>query len=312
MIDISRKYPGFRQAVAEARVYLPEEARRRVRENDIPKGDLISFCRAVAMLAAKKTPELLPFCHPILLDYLDLDGRMEEDDLVLTVTVRAVDRTGVEVEAMTAAAMAALNAYDMLKPVCEGVEIRGVRLREKRGGKTQFLRELATFDQPVGVAIIVLSDSVAAGRKEDRAGRAIEEALAAYPARVVSYEVMPDDPDRLVQRVRELVDHSGIRLIITSGGTGIGPRDRTVQALEPLLDRKLVGIGEWVRRYGGMRTPLAVLSNALCGLIGTTLVLCLPGSSRGARESMDSLDPWFFHLFKVIEKGYRHEGVDND
>jgi len=99
--------------------------------------------------------------------------------------------------------------------------------------------------------------------------------------------------------------------VITCGGTGLGPKDLTISTLRPMLDREMEGIGEWIRQYGGRRTPLANLSNALCGLIGTTLVLALPGSSRGARESMDSLYPWFFHLFKVIEKGYRHQSIDN-
>src|SRR3990172_4710018 len=166
----------------------------------------------------------------------------------------------------------------------------------KKGGKSDYRPPL---DPPVTAAMIVLSDTVAAGRKEDRAGKAVVAALEAEPGvRVGAYEVLPDDPDRLTAKVRELVA-SDVALVITVGGTGLGDADLTVEALRPLLDREIPGVMEAARAFGQRRTLYAMLSRGVAGMIGNTLVITFPGSTGGAVETYQALFPAVLHIFEV-------------
>jgi molybdenum cofactor synthesis domain-containing protein len=187
----------------------------------------------------------------------------------------------------------------MLKPHTQELEIRAVKLVEKRGGKSDWRDELKP---PVKAYVIVLSDSVAAGVKEDRAGKAVISVLEQEPSvELAGYDVLPDDPERLKALVEKLISN-GVDLILTVGGTGLAPTDLTVEALKPMIEREVPGIMEAARAYGQRRTPYAMLSRGIAGMIKNTLILTLPGSSRGAKETMDALFPAVLHLFSVLRK----------
>ena len=117
-----------------------------------------------------------------------------------------------------------------------------------------------------------------------------------------SYEVLPDDKDLIVRKLKELCDQ-GVLLILTTGGTGLGPRDVTVEATREVIDREVPGIAETMRRFGQARTPYAMLSRGIVGLAGSTLMINLPGSSRGVAESMDAIFPALFHLYPMMRGG---------
>lgn len=259
--------------------------------------------RAAAMLGVKRTPDLLPFCHPIPILHTNVQIELEASGVRIKVEVATIARTGVEVEAMTAAAVGALNVYDMVKPIDKTAHIGAVRLLEKSGGKSDFQ---TTFDRPIRAGILVVSDSVAKGSKADKAGAAVREMLAGQGIAIGVEAIVPDEPRQIADHVVQWADHDRLDLVFTVGGTGLGPRDRTPEAIAPLLERTIEGVAEAIRAYGRQRTPHANLSRAIAGQRGTTLIVTLPGSTRGAQESIEALLPWALHIIHVFDKSYRH------
>jgi cyclic pyranopterin phosphate synthase len=138
MVDVGAKDVGARRAVARAEVRMSPETAARVARGDAPKGDVIGVARIAGVQAAKRTGELIPLCHPVGLDHVDVDATVDAEGGVITLvaTASVTARTGVEMEAMTAASVAALTVYDMVKGVERGVEIASVVLLEKSGGRS--------------------------------------------------------------------------------------------------------------------------------------------------------------------------------
>ncbi|MDQ4148397.1 MAG: cyclic pyranopterin monophosphate synthase MoaC [Actinomycetota bacterium] len=136
MVDVSSKNIGAREAVAAAFVSMTPETVQIVREGGLSKGDALGVAKIAGIMAAKKTADLIPLCHPLALTGIDVDLVLEEGGVRITSTVRTADRTGVEMEALTAAAVAALTVYDMCKAVDKGIRIEGVELVSKLGGKS--------------------------------------------------------------------------------------------------------------------------------------------------------------------------------
>ncbi|MBL7953067.1 MAG: bifunctional molybdenum cofactor biosynthesis protein MoaC/MoaB [Flavobacteriales bacterium] len=303
MIDITHKPTTLREATATALVTVSQSATiAAVKEKRVPKGEVLESARVAALFGVKKTHEMIPDCHPLPIEHAECTFAVGEQEILVTMRVRTIYRTGVEVEAMHGASVAALTIYDMLKPIDKGVVITGIRLVEKKGGKSDWTDR---FDVPLKAGVLVISDGVASGKKEDKAGAAIAERLAKLDVEVSQQAVVADEPDAIAARVREW-SNSGLDLILTTGGTGLSPRDRTPEALAPLLDREVPGIMEVARSYGQERMPWAMMSRGIAGMIGRTLVITLPGSTRGAKETMDALFPFAMHIIKVQEHAFRH------
>ena len=150
-------------------------------------------------------------------------------------------------------------------------------------------------------AVIVTSDGTSAGKREDKSGRIIVERLRSYGVEA-SYEILPDDEEKIASLLHELVG-DGADLIVTTGGTGLGPRDVTVEATRRVVEREAPGIAEACRTYGQNRTPYAMLSRGLAGVAGKTIIVNLPGSSRGAEESMSAIFPALFHAYPMLRGG---------
>lgn len=302
MVDITHKNNTLRAATAQAVVKVGSaETIAAIQENRVPKGDVFAMSRAAGLLGVKKTPELLPDCHPMPIEYTDIFYEIDGLLIRILVTVKTIYKTGVEVEAMHGASVVALNIYDMLKPLDKEIEIEGIRLLEKKGGKSSFpnmeVGELSA-------AVVVCSDSVSNGEAEDRSGKAIQHKLEDLGIANVSIEVIPDE----LEEIREKAQYwSGkqVGLLIFTGGTGFSERDVTPEALLPLLDKQAKGIEEAIRAYGQNRMPFAMLSRSVAGTIKNTLVLALPGSVGGVKESMDAIFPGVLHIFKVLQ-GKRH------
>lgn len=303
MIDITHKPTTLREATATALITVSDAATiAALKEKRVPKGDVLESARVAALFGVKKTHELIPDCHPLPIEHAECTFTVGVLEIIITMRVRTIYRTGVEVEAMHGASVAALTVYDMLKPIDKGVTIGGIRLLEKKGGKSDWKDR---FDAPVKAAVLVISDSVSSGRKEDKAGEAITDRLKMLGVEVNASAVIPDEADRIAAKVQAWAN-DGFDLILTTGGTGLSPRDRTPEAIAPILDREVPGIMEAARSYGQERMPWAMMSRGIAGMIGRTLVITLPGSIRGVQETMDALFPFVLHVVKVQEHAFRH------
>ena len=136
MIDVSHKNRSAREAKARASLVVHPDTIRRIRDRQIPKGDPLEVAKVAAIQAAKDTARIIPYCHPIPIDHVRVDYELADNRIEVTVTVKAIYKTGVEMEALTGAAVCALTLYDMLKMLDETMAIREVRLLEKKGGKS--------------------------------------------------------------------------------------------------------------------------------------------------------------------------------
>jgi cyclic pyranopterin phosphate synthase len=136
MVDVGGKAATPRRAVARAVVRMAPETARAVRDGDAPKGDVLGTARIAGIMAAKRTHELIPLCHPLPVSFVGVEAEVGDDEVVLTAEARTTGSTGVEMEALTAASVAALTVYDMVKGIERGVEIASVALLEKTGGKS--------------------------------------------------------------------------------------------------------------------------------------------------------------------------------
>jgi len=300
MLDISHKTKTLREATAMATLKMQPSTVQRAAKADTPKGNPLEVAKVAAIQAAKNTSSIIPYCHPLPVDFVGVEYKIGEDSVIVTVTVKAIYKTGVEMEALTAASVAALTLYDMLKMIDDSLSITEVRLVSKRGGKSDFCEEL---NHPLRAAVLVMSDSISKGRKSDRSGKLIVERLEKEGIEVVDCRVVPDDADVIANIVLRWCDSDGLDLIVTTGGTGFSPRDCTPEAMRPLFEREIPGIPEAMRAYGQERTPYSMLSRSTAGIRGKTIIINLPGSTKGVAESLEAVFPALKHAFKMLWAG---------
>jgi cyclic pyranopterin monophosphate synthase len=302
MVNITHKSFTLRQAIAVGIVTVSkQETIDAIVNRKVPKGDVFEFSRAAGLLACKKTYEVIPDCHPLPVEYASITHEISGMSIIIRVEVHTVYKTGVEVEAMHGAAVTALTMYDMLKPIDDSIEISSIKLEKKKGGKSDIKY---AYPETVKVAVITCSDSVSKGLNEDKSGEVIVKRLEKHKLKVECREAIPDEFDVIQAKAKQLLA-DGYQLIIFTGGTGLSPRDVTPDAIRPLIERDVPGVMEAARNYGQQRTPYAMLSRGVAGFAGESLMITLPGSPRGAEESMDAVFPYILHVFRVRE-GVRH------
>ncbi len=301
MVDITFKSNTHRIAIAQAILKVSkQETIDAVVNKKVPKGDVFEMSKTAGLFAVKRTSDMIPDCHPMPVEYTKVNFEVIGLDIIVQIEVHTIYKTGVEVEAMHGASVIALTMYDMLKPIDKGIEISNIKLLSKKGGKSDYTDKYRT---DLKAAVIVCSDSISAGKKSDKAGKAIIEKLGKYNIEVTAYIIIPDEIEDIRSKVVELYQSNN--MIIFTGGTGLSPRDVTPEALKPILDKEIPGIVEAARNYGQQRTPYSMLSRSVAGMKGDTLILALPGSTRGAAETMDSLFPSILHIFRIID-GAQH------
>lgn len=159
---------------------------------------------------------------------------------------------------------------------------------------------------PLRVAILTVSDSSAAGTRADRSGPAVRERCAALGWQVTSLEILPDDQMAISEKLVSLADSGQSDVVLTTGGTGLGPRDVTPEATANICEKLVPGLAELMRERGREKTPRAVLSRAVVGVRGRVLIVNLPGSPKGAVESLDAIAELVPHAVEVL-RGARHD-----
>jgi cyclic pyranopterin phosphate synthase len=302
MVDITHKISTLRFATATATVMVShQDTIDAIVNNLVPKGNVFEMAKTAGLFAVKNTYLSIPDCHPIPIEFTSVEYEIKGLSIAIIFKVKTVYKTGVEVEAMHGASIVALTMYDMLKPIDKNIQISNIRLVEKKGGKSSFKD---CFPKAIKAAVFVCSDSIFAGEKEDRSGKIIVEKLEICGVETTHYEIIPDEIEVIQARTKAFAKEN--QLIVFTGGTGLSPRDVTPEALESLLESRIPGIEEAIRSYGQDRMPYSMLSRTVAGTLGNALVLALPGSTNGAKESMDAIFPHVLHVFHIL-KGSNHD-----
>ncbi len=156
------------------------------------------------------------------------------------------------------------------------------------------------------VAVVTISDSVSSGKSEDRSGPAVIARCKELGWQVASSHLLPDDRAAIVTLLKKTADANEADVILTTGGTGVGPRDVTPEATLAVVERLIPGFGEHMRLEGSKKTPRAILSRAVAGIRATTIIINLPGSPRGAVESLDAIAEFLPHAVSILH-GARHD-----
>jgi cyclic pyranopterin phosphate synthase len=297
MVDVGDKAVTRRSATARGRFETTQEVLALVRADGLPKADVLATARIAGIQGAKRTSELIPLCHPIALTSVSVDFTLNDDWIEITATAKTTGKTGVEMEALTAVAIAGLTLHDMTKAVDPQSVLGEIQLIEKTGGRTR--PEVV----PGTAAVLVASTRAAAGTRDDTTGPVITAWLAERGYRA-SVTVVADAD---VASALDPIIAAGPAVVITTGGTGMSPTDRTPEATAALLDRELPGIPEAIRARGLAHTPKAALSRGVAGTVGGTVIVNLPGSTGGVKDGLAVLDELLEHLVAQVAGGGDHE-----
>ncbi|MGW5456266.1 bifunctional molybdenum cofactor biosynthesis protein MoaC/MoaB [Nocardia sp. NPDC003979] len=366
MVDVSAKPDTTRIAVAAGELQTTAEVVRLVRADGMPKADVLSTARLAGIAGAKKTSELIPLCHQLALSSVKVEFGFTETTITIEASAKTTGPTGVEMEALTAVAVAGLTLHDMVKAVDPAAVLNGVRLVTKEGGKhghwvrpearsasigaaqapavagsggtvgiseaagsgarsagaavgvseSQHVAESrsavadsrqAMNSAPAGsrsAAVVVASTGAAAGSRVDTTGPVLAEWLAAQGFSVRGPLVYAD-ADIAAGLADALTGAPS--LVVTTGGTGASPTDATPEATRAVLDRELPGVADAIRQRGTAKFPLAALSRGVAGLVGSTVVVNLPGSPGGVKDGIAVLEPLLDHLLAQVAGGGNHE-----
>lgn len=299
MVDVTDKVNTIRMAKAEGKIFMLPETISAIQDDSLPKGNVLTTAKIAGIQAAKKTAVMIPMCHQLNLSFVDIEFEIESNAIGIQSTVKTKEATGVEMEALSAVSGAALTIYDMCKAVDKTMVIGEIKLVKKLGGKSDHAVE---YRPQVGV--ITLSDSITDGDSEDISGPILMNGFKNEGCNVDHYNILPDGSEALVSTVHSWIK-DGVELIITTGGTGLGPRDLTITTVEKLFDSKLPGIEQALHAYGRSKVKTAMLSRLTAGVVDGAVVICLPGSTGAVKDALKVLVPTIFHSFHMM-KGEKH------
>ncbi|MFE5701685.1 bifunctional molybdenum cofactor biosynthesis protein MoaC/MoaB [Rhodococcus koreensis] len=309
MVDVSAKADTTRTAVAAGQLVTTPAVIELVRADDLPKADVLATARIAGISGAKKTSELIPLCHQLALSSVKLEFGFTDTAITIEATAKTKGPTGVEMEALTAVAVAGLTLHDMVKAVDPAATLDGVRLLTKDGGKRgHWTREQQSTGTPTvtarSAAVLVASTGGAKGTREDTTGPVIAAWLEERGFTTLGPLVYADAD--IAAGLADALSGSPA-LIISTGGTGVSPTDATPEATRAVLDRELPGVADAIRNRGTEVTPHASLSRGLAGVANGTVVVNLPGSPGGVKDGLSVLDPIVDHLLAQVAGGGAHD-----
>lgn len=317
MIDVGSKPVTHRIAVASGEIVVGAEAFALIRDRKLPKGDVLVLAEIAGIQGAKKAYEMIPLCHPMGLDMVRIVTELLPDQHAVRVyCVASVHaKTGIEMEVLAGVNAALLTVWDLSKMIEANLRMGNIKLLAKKGGKSglwlnpegvpEWVMQL--LNPPAApllagrtASVLTLSDRAAKGEYEDVSGAVLKTTLEEAGCSICDYRVIPDDKEGIASTVQEMVKRHAPHLLITTGGTGVSARDYTPEALLPLFDKHIPGVGELLRSDGAQYTPLSWSSRAVGGIIGSTLVMTLPGNPAAVKEGMSALLPKLIpHLIRI-------------
>lgn len=321
MIDVGRKRPTRRRAIAVGTIYMSAEAFERVKNETLPKGDVLALAEAAGITGAKKTPEMIPMCHTLPLDQVTIHCALNDTDNSVSVYCQAAAfaKTGVEMEALAGVNNALLTIWDLTKGIDPNLSIDAIKLLVKTGGKSgvwinpngipDWLKEQLPDRQSLkgkNVAFLIMSDRASKGEYEDKSGPVLKEILQNAGANIIAHDVIPDDAETIENSILSICKTQQPDLMIAAGGTGPGPRDITPDVLIKISDRMLNGLGDVLRTESLHFTDTAWLSRMTAGMVGPTLVIAFPGSPKAVKECWTILEPFLGDaLNKIAKQGFK-------
>ena len=294
MVDISDKVLSARVAIAQGKIFMDKKTIKSIEDKSLPKGDVLTVAKISGIQAAKKTYESIPMCHQINLSFIDVSFIIETDCIKISAIAKTNEATGVEMEALSAVSNAALTIYDMCKSADKNMSISNISLIKKTGGKTS---HNTNYRPKVGV--ITLSDSVFSGENQDLSGLILSNGFRDSGCIVEDTIILPDGSEELIPTIKEW-SSKNVELILTTGGTGLGSRDLTTGIIEKIFDSKLPGVEQALHSYGYTKIKSAMLSRLLAGVMGKTIIICLPGSPGAVKDALNVLIPSIFHSFHIL------------
>ncbi len=315
MVDVGPKSVTSRKAEAQGKIRVSRGAFEAIQNHQNPKGDVLALAEVAGIMAAKRTADWIPLCHPLPLEQVRVRFQLCPEDASVKVfcEVSTSAKTGVEMEALCGVNGALLSIYDLSKAIDPVIEISEIRLNFKSGGKaghwvnpgiqpassSLFSFSWAGFK----AAVVTVSDRVAQGKSEDQSGPYLVQALQTLGFSEVNSHLVSDDTAEIQRAVLLTVKEQGADLVLTTGGTGLSPRDVTPEAVLAISDRSIPGLGELLRSEGARQIRSSWLSRAVATLVGRSLVICLPGSRKAVEESLDTLKDILPHALHIAQGG---------
>ena len=291
MDDSSSRPEAQAKAEAEAKVYFNNGTEKIILEDGNPKIDIITAAKIAGIQAAKKTSEFIPLHHSNALNWVEIDIKVVEKYLKITSTVKAITRSSLEMEALTAASVAALTIVDLCKDSDPGVTIQDLKLVQHTSKK-----KILTTKTSLKVGIIVISDRVIAGLAEDEAGQILQDGFKEAGYQVDNYSIITNDADKLIEKIQDWLEQD-IELVVTTGGNGIGPRDITLSSLEPFFDYRLEGVEQTLHSIAQINNSGFYVDRLAAGKIGKTIVICLPMDAGLAQDALNIFLPNIHQAF---------------
>ncbi len=323
MVDVGHKKITERVAIAMGQIQVGEESMSLIKDKALPKGDAIILAEIAGINGAKNAYQAIPLCHPLALDSVRVKIDLAHVDTVTVYCMaKTKAKTGVEMEAMQGVQQAMLAIYDLVKMVEPAIEILGSRLLVKSGGKQglwlhpqgvpqDILDYVSTLTSKtslggIEISILTISDRASKGLYDDLSGAKLKDIVTALHAEVNQSAIVADDVEEIKNQITEwLIEHRA-QIILTTGGTGIGPKDVTFKALAALCDESVPGLAELLRIDGAQFTPYSWLSRSFAGIKDKSLIISMPGSPKAITQGMAVIAPLLPHALKMIQ-GQGHD-----
>lgn len=311
MIDVGAKASTRRRAVAQGRIELAADAFFALQTKQNPKGDVLALAEAAGIMAAKRTSDTIPLCHPLPLSYAHVSFELDvvNSSVIVHCECATTAQTGVEMEALAGVNGALLTIYDLSKAVNPKITLSGIHLVLKEGGKSGHWTpnspapEVKKTLREIPAGILTISDRVSRGQATDASGPTLAQHLLQEGANLLGQRVISDEIPAIQNAVRTLIAEHQLKLLITTGGTGLSPRDVTPEALGQICTRHIDGIGELLRSSGSRHVATAWLSRSMGCVIDGALVIALPGKPSAVSEGMAALKVLLPHALHTLSGG---------
>ena len=285
MDDASSQPAAQHSAQAEAKIVINDASKSVLLANDKPKTDVFTTAKVAGIQAAKKSADFIPLHHSNALNWVDIVFDVQARAITITSTVKAVTRTSLQMEALTAVTVAALTLVDFCKDKDPEIMIKEIKSLPKETKK-----KILAVNTPLKVGIVVISDRIIAGLAEDETGQVLKDGFIKAGYNADNYAIISNDSDKLIEKMQEWLQQD-VELIITTGGNGIGPRDITLTSLEPFFDFRLEGLEQTLHSIAQLNNNGFYVDRLAAGKIGKTLVICLPLDEKLAGDALNILLP---------------------